>query len=372
MSRKGSDNLITPKRSLHVNDSARPLKLRTVLVAVTMFVAGLSLGWRTRQALLPSAVVTTKPLEYTVDQLMALTDAELEKVDPLIVNLTVARGIPEFEKLDVKRYVEVVDGWAKEIQFDIDRHRYRFEQDPAQFNHSEPQYKIEWLISDIYTVFKIDYDILDFDFSDASNLFLNGIVDRRLGTCVSLPMLHVAIGWRLGMPINPVTVPTHVFARYDDGKDRINIEATGYGDQKPDAFYEERYFISQRCKERGAEMASLTPRQTLAIVLLARASYWKAVGNAEKYLEDALRANILYPAYPLAITDLVAAWNARATKDDYSSHALDHLAEATRKIDERLVAESGRSIEKLIFGEDGNPSRIHIDSANGKTKLVGN
>jgi len=293
-------------------------------------------------------------------------------VDPAVVNLAVARGIPQFADLDVERYIRQLDSWAAEIKFDIKRHHYRFEQNPAEFDQSEARYQIDWLISDVYTVFRIDYDVLDIDFSDPSNLFINGIVDRGLGTCISLPMLHVALGWRLGMPIKPVDVPTHVFARWDDGRDRINIEATGYGDTLPDARYEELYFVSKAAKERGAELASLTPRQTLALLLLARASHWEAVGDQNQRIADALRANVLFPEYPLAITELEAAWTARAEKDTYFREAAAHLADASKSVDERLRQQASRPIEKLIFGTNGEPTRVQIDPETGILRRVDN
>jgi hypothetical protein len=44
----------------------------------------------------------------TVAQLLALTDAELEKVDVVELNLAVAREIPGLEKLDVKNTNELL------------------------------------------------------------------------------------------------------------------------------------------------------------------------------------------------------------------------------------------------------------------------
>ncbi len=349
--------------------------LALALTAAASFVVGsaVDIGGRIRvgQPIRGEPAANRSPGLYpTVDQLMGLSDEELGRVDPVVVNLAVARGIPKFANLDVEHYVHAIDAWAREIKHDIERHHCRFEQNPAEFDHSEARYKIDWLISDIYTIFNIDYDVLDIDFSEPSNLFLNGIVDRKLGTCISLPMLHVALGWRLGMPIKPVAVPTHVFARWDDGHERINIEATGYGDTLPDSRYEELYFVSSRAKERRAELASLTPRQTLALLLLARASYWQAVGNQQQRVADALRANILFPAYPLAISELAASWTARGQQDSYFDHAREHLTAASRRIAKRQQANADEPIEKLIFGANGEQTRVQIDPATGRVNRM--
>jgi hypothetical protein len=288
----------------------------------------------------------------SVDQLMALSDDDLARVDPLFMNLAVARGIPEFSHLNVERYAQTLDAWAAEIKLDTERHWYRFVEHPEQFNNSEIEYKITWLASDINAVFKVDYDLSDFDAANPSNLFLNGLIDRKVGTCVSMPMLYVALGWRLGYPIKLVSVPTHLFARWDDGEHRINIEATGYGADLTDGFYEQEYFVPAEWKGHGA-LASLTPRQALAQMLLARADYWARHGNTTQQLADALRSNLLFHEHPLAITELEQAWARRMEANEYFANARSHLLAAGQRIRERDLASAGKPIEKLIFTENG-------------------
>ncbi len=52
------------------------------------------------------------PESLTVSQLRALSDEDLARLDPLIVNLAVAKGIPGLESLDVARYRTIMDEWA--------------------------------------------------------------------------------------------------------------------------------------------------------------------------------------------------------------------------------------------------------------------
>ncbi|NOT02189.1 MAG: hypothetical protein HOP29_16390 [Phycisphaerales bacterium] len=295
---------------------------------------------------------------------MAMTDEALERIDPLVINLAVARGVPELFDLDVARYVNTLDAWAAEIRFDTERHRYRFAADPEQFHHSEVEYRITWLASDINAVFKVDYDIADFDAADPGNLFLNGVIDRKLGTCVSMPMLYVALGWRLDYAIKPVAVPTHLFARWDDGANRVNIEATGYGADNPDSLYEGEYFVSDAMKTRGRLLQSLAPRRTLAVLLLARADYWSRHGDHDRRLADVLRANLLYPEYPLAIIELERAWLARGKHDPYYADVLEDFDRAVTRINERFLASRGHPVEKLIFDENG-PRRVLVNPITG-------
>ena len=47
---------------------------------------------------------------------MALSDAELEKVDVVEMSVAVAKEIPGYEKLDYQHYKQVVDGSTDEFR----------------------------------------------------------------------------------------------------------------------------------------------------------------------------------------------------------------------------------------------------------------
>jgi len=62
--------------------------------------------------------------------------------------------------------------------------------------------------------------------SNPEDLFLHTVLDKRRGYCLSLSVLYLSIGERLGLPLYGVVVPGHFFVRYDDGRVRFNIETT--------------------------------------------------------------------------------------------------------------------------------------------------
>ena len=49
-------------------------------------------------------------------QLLACSDADLARVDPLVMNLLVARSIPSLAGLDIGRYERLADQWAAEVR----------------------------------------------------------------------------------------------------------------------------------------------------------------------------------------------------------------------------------------------------------------
>lgn len=50
---------------------------------------------------------------------------------------------------------------------------------------------------------------------DARNSFLNDVLDRRLGIPITLSVVYLEVGWRLGLPLHGVNFPGHFLVRYD-------------------------------------------------------------------------------------------------------------------------------------------------------------
>jgi tetratricopeptide (TPR) repeat protein len=96
--------------------------------------------------------------------------------------------------------------------------------------------------------------------TDPYDLFLHSVMDRKQGYCLSLSILYLAVGERLGLPLYGVVAPGHFFVRYDDGKTRFNIEATSNGATPPDSYYIEQFHVP---KTNSLYMTSLNKRQTL-------------------------------------------------------------------------------------------------------------
>jgi tetratricopeptide (TPR) repeat protein len=115
---------------------------------------------------------------------------------------------------------------------------------------------------------------------DPYDLFLHSVMDRRRGYCLSLSILYLAIGERLGLPLYGVVVPGHFFVRYDDGKVRFNIETTSGGSNPPDSFYIEKFNIPKN--ENSNYMNNLNKLQTLGCFFNNLANAYKDVGNVDQ------------------------------------------------------------------------------------------
>lgn len=59
---------------------------------------------------------------------------------------------------------------------------------------------------------------------DVRNSFLNDVLDRRLGIPITLSVVYLEVGWRLGLPLVGVGFPGHFLVRYEGEALRILVD----------------------------------------------------------------------------------------------------------------------------------------------------
>lgn len=59
--------------------------------------------------------------------------------------------------------------------------------------------------------------------------FLPSVMDSRRGVCLGVSILYLCLAQRLDLPLEIVTPPGHIYVRYRDGKQIVNIETTARG-----------------------------------------------------------------------------------------------------------------------------------------------
>lgn len=120
---------------------------------------------------------------------------------------------------------------------------------------------------------------------DPKDLFLHYVLDRKRGYCLSLSIVYLSIGERLGLPLYGVVVPGHFFVKYDDGQTRFNIETTSQGNSAPDEHYLKKFDVPANYDD-GIYMKNLTKKQTLSC-------FFNNLGNIYQSLDDIDSALIL-------------------------------------------------------------------------------
>ncbi len=207
-----------------------------------------------------------------------MTDDELRRQDLALVNLRCAEGLPGSENLDIQSCLATLNQWTQRVRFETERHLYRAH-DPKfakHYRNSEAYLRASMMIQVLQEDLGVKYNmerVRDIDFTKSQDLFIHGMIGHdNGGTCVSMPVLYTAIARRLGYPIFLTTAKAHVFCRWDDGKERFNIEGSGNGFS---AFDDEHYMkwpkpISPEEVEAGYYLKSLSPGEELAVFLSAR------------------------------------------------------------------------------------------------------
>jgi len=124
--------------------------------------------------------------------------------------------------------------------------------------------------------------------------------------------MYVAIARRLGYPLKLVLAKTHIFARWDDGQERFNIEGTNPRfNYHPDSYYRKwPHPISDAELKQGWYLKPLTPAEELAVFLQNRAYCLMDNGRFKEAQLAFTRSCQLAPRNPLGREQIAYAASA--------------------------------------------------------------
>ncbi len=248
-------------------------------------------------------------------QMLVCAAEEFPRVDPLVMNLLVAKSIPSLAALDIPHYQRQADWWAEEVRRRLRGAEEVFWRTPWEWKNDVNFFRLGVLCGYLEYEAGITYnedqrDTGPVSYTDPSDLFLNGVMDTRRGTCGNMAALHVALGWRLGWPVSLACVKSHFLCRYDDGKVTHNIEATqaGYGGFKsdPDDYLVREFGLPPAAVRSGSDLRALTPREMLGAFVGLRGRHMRDTGRLEEAEADYLLARRLYPTSRSLYIDAMA------------------------------------------------------------------
>jgi regulator of sirC expression with transglutaminase-like and TPR domain len=107
--------------------------------------------------------------------------------------------------------------------------------------------------------------------------FLPSVLDSRRGVCLGVSILYICLAQRLNLHLEIVTPPGHIFVRWRNGKDTINIETTARGIHLPDEEY------------LGIETRSLQQRNIKETIGMAHFNQASVFWEREEY-DQAIKA----------------------------------------------------------------------------------
>jgi len=159
---------------------------------------------------------------------------------------------------------------------------------------------------------------------DLEHISLNKVLDTKTGNCVGLSILYLSVAEGLRLPVYGVSVPEHIFVRYDDGDFRRNIE-TGYeGMFTPDSYYINMHGkrISQTSIKNGCYLKNLSLNEVIADIYLNRSIIQKEKGHIEAALKDVNHAIELHGSDAVAFCNRGVIYEKKKDTDralkDYS------------------------------------------------------
>lgn len=221
-----------------------------------------------------------KPVDVPIKTVFMLPSELKKSPDAARMNLLCAKGLNGSEDIDVDKCLKTLDEWAAFVKHETDRHLYKYKQNPKEYHNSEAYFRMLMVITVLQQDYGIKYNLklsslagkIDWDDAkDSKYVFLHGLLTGEYkGTCASMPVLYLAIGRRLGYPLKLVCARNHIFLRWEDDKERINLEATGPGlSIHSDEHY--RKDFTPEDKKNKYYLKSLNPTEEYALFLEFRA-----------------------------------------------------------------------------------------------------
>jgi regulator of sirC expression with transglutaminase-like and TPR domain len=176
------------------------------------------------------------------------------------------------------------------------------------------------------------YDMTDPYGKIPGNKLLADYLDDRQGNCVTMPLLMIILGQRIGLDITAATAPIHVLVKFRDDEGKLwNLEATSGGFPARDQHYRDLLPISDRALETGIYLKPLTKEETVAI--MAEVVMEDQIDKG-RYMDAMAVADIALDHYPLFVQAMVRRGSAAflILKKDFEAKypSLDAVPESER------------------------------------------
>jgi regulator of sirC expression with transglutaminase-like and TPR domain len=165
---------------------------------------------------------------------------------------------------------------------------------------ASPRTKLDLLISTLYQPGPWNdnrpfrYDLEDPLGHNLRTKLLSIYLSTRKGNCISMPILVLILGQKLGLPVTLATAPEHAMVKFlDEGGQWLNVEATA-GGFKYDSSYIRDTGISEKAVQNDIYLRPLSQRESVAVMAGTLMEYYTRKGQYEHELEVAdlaLKAN---------------------------------------------------------------------------------
>jgi len=140
------------------------------------------------------------------------------------------------------------------------------------------------------------YDLGDPLGEKSTNRLLQRYLDTRQGNCITMPILFLALGQRLGLKMTLAQAPLHIFIKYtDDAGLTWNLEATSGGGFTRDLWYRQKLPMSDEAVANGTYLRALDREEAVALIASFLVEHHLAEGQFEAAIST---ADVILQHYP--------------------------------------------------------------------------
>ncbi len=276
--------------------------------------------------------------EITPIQFISSTAAEreLEKIlgdkgggiDLALVNWLIAADIPEFRNLTRDEYFKQLDAMTEQVRQDTARMQKVALARGESLTNANTRcgifcnaiIKLGFAYAEEFRRESVTPALMRTLYANPDNICLAGLLRTRRGSCVSMPLIYLVIGQRLGLPVHLVAIGRHYFIRWEEPGYRMNIEPTivnRVSVTPDDSVYLEIEGMT-RAQLKGSDLRNLTSREVVGNLFFARSAYWATKGpeHAPEQRRDLSRAALFAPDDPGISKSHQAILNAQNVKPE--------------------------------------------------------
>lgn len=289
------------------------------LVGVAATVAVLSLWNPGTLSALRSAEFPQAPGQRSLERILLLPYEQLQAVDAVELNLAVAKDVVGLKPLSYGSSLQQIQAWAQQLRSELPQAERQFAQSPQKWNGDIDRARVETLVRFLQRVAPLPARQAKPVFSpqDPTWWFLQGPIQQRKGSPVTLPVVALALAQELGWPVKPCMGGQRLMCRFDDGKKSFLIDATST-DPAPiittEADAAKRLRLPPRAIKSGSDLGPISQRQLAGVFLANRAQYLAGRDEAESAQKDLLQAAWLYPASRNIYNQLTTALRGQANR----------------------------------------------------------
>ena len=244
-------------------------------------------------------------------ELEKLLGGKDEAIDLVLANWLIAADLPEFTNITRQAYFAQVDSMIEQVRQSMARMQLVAKSRGKDIKAPDTRCNIF-----CNAITKLGFAYVE-DFrkpnltrqqmsalhKDPDNTFLAGLLRTKRGSCVSMPLIYLVIGQRLGFPVHLVAVGAHYFIRWEEPGYRMNIETTSVDKVRvtdEDLVYLEMEGMT-RDQVKGSTLRNLSNREVVGNLFFTRSAYWQQQGveHATQLCLDLSRAQHLCPDDPM-------------------------------------------------------------------------